>query len=991
MMRALLLLLAAASMLGAANPPKFEQQVLPIFTTYCFTCHGQSSAKLGLDLRTAGTALRGSFNGPVIVPGKPDESLLWKKVSARQMPPAIYGQKIPDADLETIKAWIAAGAPSDAPAGELAKEAELQRARFDREVHPVLKARCVSCHGGAKPAAGLAVDSMAAVLKGAANGPVVVEGYSQKSALIRRVTNKTMPPPQAGAPLSEKEIRAIGEWIDRGNFGEATAHAMDREFTPLEAPPITAKQRQFWAFRKPVAATPPANVKAAARVRTPVDRFLLAKLEAAGFSYSPDAPAQKLLRRAYLDLTGLPPTPAQAEEFLRDSARPGAYERLIDKLLDSPHYGERWGRHWLDAMGYVDTTGKDFQPDKPDFAEGMWRYRDYVIRAFNRDTPWNQFLTEQIAGDELIDWRAARGEYTPRMIELLTATGYLRNILDITHEDISNLPVERYEALFKLADTVGGSALGLTVGCARCHSHKFDPIPQRDYYRLIAVFKGAFDTYDWIAPAFNDNPDRKVLDFGYRSLPYVEPGMNPLKHAEQANLRKALNEELDGQIKAVQDSLRKKAEPLRARLIEKRLAALPADLHEDLRRMLSTPVKERDALQKYLAGKFGAMLEVDPKELNKLDPDYRRAAEESSRRVATLEARKLPDPLVRALWDRGEPSPTFILQRGEPFIPGRQVGPGVPAVLTDGKTTFEVRPPWPGARKTGRRLALARWLIEPDHPLTARVIVNRIWKHHFGEGIVKTLGDFGKMGVQPSHPELLDWLARQFQKQGWSLKAMHRLMMTSSTYRQSSKVTADHEKQDPANALWSRMPLQRMDAEALYDSLLAISKRLDETPFGLADPVTAREDGLATPVESENGWRRGIYLRQNPKNFQAVFSLFEAFDYPQMSPNCVERGESTVATQALHLLNDAMVARLAASLAGRVRAEAGADPGQQIEQAYLISVNRPPTPEEKALSRDTLRQLSMAWASEGESGASAKALETFCHTLINSSAFIYVD
>ncbi|MFN7918945.1 MAG: DUF1549 domain-containing protein [Bryobacteraceae bacterium] len=445
-----LLALAALTALAsaAAETPRFEKDVLPVFTKYCFTCHGQSSPKLGLDLRTAAGALKGSHNGPVVIQGKPEESLLWKKVSARLMPPAIYGQKIPDSDLEIVKAWIAGGAPSDAPIGTPARDAAEQAARFDRDLQPIFKARCVQCHGAVKPAAGLSLAAMAGVLKGGTNGPVMVEGFSERSLLVRRVSNHSMPPKGVGAPLSEAEVRAIREWIDRGNFGQSVQmDSLDRPFTALEAPPITGEQRAYWAFQKPVAAAPP-HVKAKARVRTPVDSFVLAKLESKGLSYSPDSPDGKLLRRAFLDLTGLPPAPAEIEEFAKD-AKPGAYERLLDRLLESPHYGERWGRQWLDAAGYVDTTGKDFNPVKAEYADGMWRYRDYVIRAFNADKPWDRFLTEQLAYDELDrDWRPA-AKSTSEINDLLAATGYLRTILDITEEDISNLPVERYEALFK--------------------------------------------------------------------------------------------------------------------------------------------------------------------------------------------------------------------------------------------------------------------------------------------------------------------------------------------------------------------------------------------------------------------------------------------------------------------------------------------------------------------------------------------------------------
>src|SRR5262245_50007653 len=494
----ILLALNAICARAESSAPVFEKDILPIFTEYCFTCHGQSSPKLGLDLRSAGTTLRGSHNGPVIVKGSPEQSVLFQKVSARAMPPAIYGQKVPEAHIETLKRWIAAGAPSDQAAGAAGKEAAEQRARFDKEILPAFTARCIQCHGAEKPMAGLDLRTAASTLKGSHSGPIVVEGFSERSLLIRKVASHSMPPPGSGQPLNEPEIRALREWIDRGHFTDGIgANSADRPFTKLEAPDITAEQRQFWAFQKPIAASVP-KPRAASRVRTPIDGFLLAKLESQGLGFSADSPKATLMRRAYFDLTGLPPAPEEIRMFLSDT-RPDAYERLLDRLLESPRHGERWGRQWLDAAGYVDTTGKDFDPTKTAYAEGMWRYRDYVIESINQDKPWDRFLTEQIAGDEIVDWRSAK-QFTPKIIGLLTAPGYLRNILDITEEDISNLPVERYEALFKLVEKVSSSTLGLTVGCARCHSHKFDPIPQRDYYRLLSIFSTSYNPADWLQP-----------------------------------------------------------------------------------------------------------------------------------------------------------------------------------------------------------------------------------------------------------------------------------------------------------------------------------------------------------------------------------------------------------------------------------------------------------------------------------------------------------
>ena len=951
-----------------APQQQFEQEILPIFAKNCVRCHGPEQKLRDLDLSSLKGLLKGAESGAVVALGNAEASPLFRLLAERRMP-MDQPKALTDAEIQSVRRWIEASAAMAKP--------EKPAAASETDVVALMWMHCTPCHGTRIKEAGLDLRTRASIIKGGRSGPAVIPSQPERSLLVQRIRAGQMPPPERYqeanvVPVSKPDLERLAAWISKGAPNDGVEpDAAGREPDPL----VSDQDRAFWAFQPPKRVEPPA-VRGSARVRNPIDAFVLAKLEEKGLTLSPEADRATLLRRAYLDLTGMPPEPEQVIAFVNDPD-PQAYEKLLDRLLASPRYGERWGRYWLDLAGYRDNSQ-------------AWRYRDYVIRALNADKPYDRFLLEQLAGDELADYENAP-VLTRELMDNLIATGFLRLAGDATGTREGNYLPDRWEVLADEVQIFSSTVLGLTVGCARCHSHKFDPLPQRDYYRLVAVFKGAFDPYDWLPPAFEDDPLRKMLNVGYRMLPYVDPGTNPLKQAELDRTRKAHNEKVDRQVAALLEELEKKAKPLREKLLEKRLAALPAELHQDLRKMLATPVKERSAPLNYLAEKFGKALEIDPEELQKLDPDYQRSAEESARRVATVEATKLPDPQVRALWDRGEPSPTFILQRGEPYSPGRLVNPGVPAVLTAGNTPFEVKPPWPGAQKSGRRLALARWLVAPDHPLTARVMVNRIWKHHFGEGIVKTLEDFGRMGTRPSHPELLDWLAKEFSRQGWSLKELHRLMMTSSTYRQSSKVTPQNKKLDPANALWSRMPLQRMDAEAIYDTLLVVSKRLDDKPFGPPDPVRTRKDGLATPVETEKGWRRGIYLRQVQNYGRGVPSLLEAFDFPQMAPNCVERVESTVAPQALHLLNDGMVRRLAAALAGRVRAEAGADPGQQIERAYLISLSRPPSVEERTLSREKLRQLTAAWTRERDLESPQKALETFCHALINSGAFLYID
>ncbi|HUQ92141.1 MAG TPA: DUF1553 domain-containing protein [Bryobacteraceae bacterium] len=958
-----LLLLWITLPLGAQNAePRFEKDVLPVFTEYCFTCHGQSSPKLGLDLRTAASALKGSHNGPVIVKGSPEESLLWKKVSSRAMPPSFYNQKMPDEKMEIIRRWIAAGAPFDAPIGAPAQEAAQQRARFERDVAPLLKARCVQCHGDTKPAAGLNLTSSAGLQKGSGNGPVIVEGFSERSLLIRRVSNHTMPPPGTGKVLSEPEIRLIKEWIDRGNFSEHVAvDSAERPLTALESPPITPAQRQWWAFRKPVAGTPP-KVKAKARVRTPIDSFVLAKLESKGLTFSPDAGGEKLMRRAFLDLTGLPPSPDEIRQFHEDRA-PGAYERLLGRLLDSPRYGERWGRLWLDAAGYVDTTGKDFDPKKTEYADGMWRYRDYVIRAVNEDKPWNRFLTEQIAGDELVDWRKAK-TFTPEIRDLLTATGYLRNILDITAEDISNLPVERYEALFKLVEKVSSSTLGLTVACARCHSHKFDPISQRDYYRFLALFATSYNPTDWLRPQ--------------------ERYLHTVSSEEQERI-KAHNKQFEAPLKELNDKLAALRKPYEERLLDEKLRKVPEEIRADTKTAVQTPAEKRNDVQKYLAGRFNVLLRVPPAEIEALlSPEDKPAIEGLRTEIQTLEAQKQKLEPIQALWDVGKPPSIRLLQRGSADAPGPRVTPGFFEVLTGGEPADAVKPAAARGATSGMRLAFAEWLTNPDHPLTARVIVNRIWQAHFGSGLVATPDNFGKMGTAVSNQGLLDYLAVDFMQNGWSEKRLHRLIMSSTAYMQSSRAERLVQS-DPENTLLWRMNLRRLDAEAVRDSVIAVAGKLDLTQYGPPIELEMRPDGLQVVSSKEpaaSHWRRSIYLtarRTYPIGFLGVF------DYPVMDTHCAQRTPSATPLQSLTMMNDDFVWKAASALASRA--------GMDVGKAYLLALSRKPAAGELEEAQEFLRAQEGTFlrGNEAPEKAREKAFRSLAQALLSSNEFLYID
>ncbi len=884
----------------------FEKDVAPILRNRCLSCHEGDSRKADLELSSRERALAGGESGAAIVPGKPDESLLYQRIKSGEMPPE-GKDPLSESEQELIHRWIAemGNAPADGTSDPLMNPSQ-------HDVIPIMLRHCTPCHGRHRQEAGLDLRNRAAMLKGGRSGPAIVPGDTDASLIIQKIHAGQMPPLErlveaSVKPVDPAEMAILVKWIELG-APEIVIEADVATTTP--DPLVSDKDRDFWAFRSPVKVAVPV-VQNTECVRNPIDAFVLSKLEQQGLSLAPEADRRTLIRRASFDLTGLPPNPQEIETFLSDED-PQAYEKLIDRLLDSPRYGERWGRYWLDLAGYSDSEGKREQ-DLP--RPHAWRYRDYVIRSFNADKPYSRFLLEQIAGDELADYEHAT-EITTEISDNLVATGFLRMAPDPTWANITGFIPDRIDVIADEIDVFGSGVLGLTLKCARCHSHKFDPIPHRDYYRMVDIFKGAYDEYNWLRPE-------------------IHPGIGPVSQ-----------DVAGGRILTAVATVERKAwEENNARIAQEITAAQ------------QTP--EADA------------------------------------RVKSLEAQRQPEPQIQALWDRGDPSLTYIYRRGDPMSPGRLVGPGVPSVLTDGKTPFHVEPPWPGAQSTGRRLALARWLTQPDHPLTSRVAVNRIWKHHFGRGIVQTLGNFGKAGGPPTHPELLDWLAVQFVEHGWSFKSMHRLMMTSATYRQSSTLTPEQESLDPDNLLISRMPFVRLDAESLFDSLLLVAGRLDETRYGPGDPVTARPDGLVTPQSTSLGWRRMIYVQQQRKRLP---THLESFDYPQMNPNCIERRDSVVSPQALYLMNNGMVFELAESFAARIRKEVGSDPELQIQRISLIAFGRLPDDEEQQIAREALTQLETKWTLHLTSTGAAdsevarqKALTAYCHAIMNAAEFLYID
>lgn len=893
------LFLSVSLAVEETSPHFYENGIKAIIQAKCIRCHNTDTREAGLDLSSAQGILKGSESGRIIQAGDADASLLFQMIDANEMPPEEKNRLSP-AQRASLRAWIQSGA-------HFKEAVKTVPAVTQHDIIPLLHLRCVACHGRRRQEGGLDLRTKASILKGGQSGPAVIPGDSESSLLIQRIKSAEMPPRRklvsaSVKPMESSELERLSQWIKLG------LPEID-EPTDVSDPLVSEEDRKFWSFQPPAPVQPP-PVKHQHRVSNPIDAFILRKLEQQGLTLSPEASKQTLIRRLSIDLTGLPPTPDEIAEFLNDSS-PRAYENLVDRLLASSRYGERWARHWLDVVGYADSEGAQNE-DK--LRPHIFRYRDYVIRAFNQDKPYSRFLLEQIAGDELIDYR--NGEMTQEKYDCLVATGFLRTAPDRTFANITNFVPDRLEVISDEMQILGSAVMGLTIKCARCHSHKFDPIPQRDYYRLTAIFKAAFDEHDWLKSQ------------GPRTLSYMTQ--------EQREQHASHNRELTSKI---------------------------------------------------------SLLKKNLDQLKQAGPETRQQCDSLKKQIKTLEAQRQPAPRIRALWSRDAPSPSYIYKRGNYLTPGRPVQPGVPSVLTTFGETIDFQKKGIDGKPEGRRLIFARWLTQPEHPLTARVMVNRIWLHHFGKGIVATPGNFGKAGERPTHPELLDWLAIEFVQQGWSMKALHRLIVTSNTYRQSSEITEITAQQDPDNSLLSRMPLRRMEAEVLRDSLLYLCGKLDETPFGPADPVETRSDGLVTSKEGEKGWRRSIYVLQRRTQ---IPTLLENFDFPQMGPNCLQRGVSLVAPQALHLLNNQMIHQLAAQFASRIRKEAGEQPAQQLQQIYLRALGRKPTSEELAIGLKTLQQLEEKWASdtrhqESSPDSQLKSLTSYCHAIFNLAEFQYID
>ena len=854
----------------------------------------------------------------------------------------------------------------------------LAAADLPAPVATLLTQHCASCHSGANPASAFSIASYDTLLAGGKkHHPAIVPGDPDGSPLLALLRGDASPRMPIGAPpLAAAQIQLLESWI-----------------ASLPKQPALARSSYRWPFERPAKPVPP-TVRHDAR--NPIDQFILARLEAQNLTPAPEASRATLARRLYLDLVGLPPTPAELRTFLAD-ARPDAYERLVDQLLADPRYGERWARHWLDLVRYGETSGLE-----GDGAIGnAWRYRDWVIDAFNSDLPYRQFVLQQLGGAD--EHSQTRNNYEPN-VQGHIPLGYYR----VAPWDRSNLVADevRQNYLSEITTATGSIFLGLTIGCARCHDHKYDPIPQRDFYRFQAFFNAI-----------------QVED---RDVPFRDPELASRSKAEVEKYQQLLR---DGPEKKALDALKQSALP---RLVAYRKQNPPAKLSaEDLRLELKRPDRrifsaaearryadlkedadrtldpeEKDLLNRYetellrkletayAAPGFDSLARFDSlttddagAELNratsKIFPAVDRDRYQELQNTLTTYRRRLERWQPHALTIRNVPGPptgpalppTRILLRGDYRLPGDPVEAGFPSALSGGRTepaTIE-SDRYRQFPTRGYRLTLAKWIASPDNPLTARVFVNRVWQHHFGRGIVPTPSDFGINGDRPTHPELLDWLAHYFIENNWSTKQLHRLMLTSATYRQSANHPQPVVTADPENQLLSRFPRRRLSAEEIRDSILAVSGRLHPErggppvfpalPDDLADFARYGRGGdlmWETNAKPEDARRRSIYTFQRRS---MPLPMMASFDAPVFSESCERRSQTTTPLQALNLMNGDLVRDEAAALAARLRT-----PAEAFEHVLL----RAPRPDELARTQSL-------------------SLIQLCRVLFNSNEFLYID
>ncbi len=847
--------------------------------------------------------------------------------------------------------------------------AEPQSPKFETDVRPILKAHCWQCHGETEELKGGLDARLARFLRsGGESGPAIVPGKHAGSLLYERVSSGEMPP--GTKVLSAKEVAILARWIDSGaGTLRPEPSSLSREGS------FTEEERQHWSFQ-PVSRPGLPGVRREDQLRSPIDAFLLSRLEAEGVGFSRIADRQTLVRRLFFDLVGLPPTPAEVERFVEDQ-RPGAYERLVDRLLSSPAYGERWARHWLDVAGYADSDGVT----KQDTVRGWaYKYRDYVIRAFNSNKPWDEFLVEQLAGDELL--MPPYENLEPDEADRLIATGFLRMSPDGTSGSTLDQNVARNQAVSEVIKVVSTSLLGLSVGCAQCHPHRYDPITHADYYRLRALFEPAYDWKNWRAP-------------GGRIV------------SQWTKETRELASQVDREVARLQQLHTAELDAAADKVIEERvIKQLPEELREKARTARKTPEAERTDEQKKLVEQH-PFLKIKGNWLDQIDGAPKAVIDKKWQpRIDAAVAKKPPPDLLMCLTEiPGQVPVTYLFARGDFNQPRGEVGPGELSVLDNEGLSIPVNDP--GLPTTGRRLAYARHLTSGRHPLVARVLVNRFWMHHFGKGLVNTPGEFGIQGELPSHSELLDWLAAEFIESGWDLKHLHRLVVNSTAYRQVATRQEELEEIDPDNRLLGRMSVRRLEAEMLRDSLLFLSGQLLWKMHGPPASVSLDSVGQRVIISvnqydpsgrlmrdvaavGEDEFRRSIYIQVRRS---MPLGVLVPFDLPTLKPNCQLRTFSTNAPQSLLMMNDPFVLKQVEVLAERIRDLAGDDPAGQLQQAWQLVLGRMPSDREEQAALVFLEEqtASLRLATPDHASPEQVALAHLCQALVSSNGFLYVE
>ncbi len=858
---------------------------------------------------------------------------------------------------------------------------------FEKHIRPILKAQCFQCHGEEEKLKGdLDVRLTRLLIKGGESGAAIIPGNPKSSHLLDLIKSGEMP--DGAARLPDKDIALIEAWIAQGaKTARPEPESIGRGHV------FTEEERQWWSLQ-PIQ-SPKVPVVAKGNATNAIDAFLLEKMKGQGLGFSPAASPISLIRRMHFDLTGLPPAPEEVKQFtLQYAADPStAVRAAADRLLASPAYGERWGRHWLDIAGYADSDGYSEKDTERPYA---YKFRDYVVRSFNQNKPFDAFVKEQLAGDEMVP--LPHKNLSEDAIEKLTATGFLRMAPDGT--GFMNDKVAQNATISDTIKIVSGAFYGLTIGCAQCHDHRYDPITHADYYRLRAVFEPGFDPPAWRTP-----PQRLV------SL-YTDT-----QRAEAAKI----------EVKAKElDAARiKQQEAFINEVLEKEIAKADEADRDKLRVAYRCDVAKRTAEQKELLKAHPRVEKLSSGSLYLYDTTYKTThaktlaamQEEAAKVRATKPKEEFVQAFIESVKPAGKVPTTHVFHRGDFAQPKEAVTPGDLSILGSWHSA-EIPEKAPKTATTGRRLAFAESLTDGKHPLLARVFMNQVWKRHFGKGIVNTPDDFGALGEAPSHPELLDWLAHDFMSHGWDLKRMHRLILTSAAYQQSSRRDAKRDQVDPDNRLLSRMNVQRLEAESLRDTLLAIAGKLDTSVGGPAVPVTYNEQGQIIigidtrdtagrqtgKVVSLDGreYRRSLYIQARRS---MPLEIFAAFDAPAMTDaSCASRPVTTVSPQSLLLMNNLYMREYAQDCAQRILNEAGADVGNQVQLAWSLCFGREAALEECEAAKGFIAAQTAHYQThpaklERISGPAPATnappallgLTAFCHALMSSNEFLYVD